>query len=81
MINSYHDEEGNPVVDDLPEDYDQVMQELHDEWENSSEARDAYNYNNNINPGGSLLDRYNTYHDMAVACNEEPVSFDEWLDK
>jgi hypothetical protein len=55
------------------------VQELHDEWENSSEARDAYS--NNINPGGSLLDRYNTYHDMAVACNEEPVSFDEWLDK
>lgn len=79
MIKPYLDEDGHPIWDDLPEDYDQAMQEAHDHWENSSEAKDAYNHNDNINPGGSLLDRYQTYHDMAIACNEEPISYDEWL--
>ena len=65
MIKSYLDEDGHPVMDDLPDDYDQAMSEAHDHWDNSSE--------------GTLSDRYQTYHDMAIACNEEPISFDDWL--
>ena len=32
-----------------------------------------------MHPGGSLEERYQIYHDMAIQCNEDPVSFDEWL--
>lgn len=76
MNKPYIDEEGRAELCDLPDDYDQVMHEAHDHWENSGETRDVSEANT---PRGSLEDRYEIYHDMAIACNEEPVSFDEWL--
>lgn len=70
MIKPYIDEEGRAELCDLPDDYDQVMHHVYD-WENSEAT--AYK------PSGTLENRYEIYHDMAIACNEEPVSFDEWL--
>lgn len=64
MINTpYIDEEDRVVLPDLPDDYEQVMQDTCDL----------------MHPGGSLEQRYEAYHDMAINCDEEPISFDEWL--
>lgn len=81
MPKQYLDEDGKPEFIDIPDDYDEVMQEAHDHWENCNDTKDAYQHDDNmgLHTGGSLKEKYENYHAMALTCGEEPIGFDEWL--
>lgn len=82
MINEpYLNEEGRVEHPALPDDYDKVMQNACDHWDNSNDTKDAYYHDDNmgLHTGGSLEQKYDNYHSMAMSCGEEPVGYDEWL--
>ena len=72
MINEpYLDEDGRVEHPSVPDDYELTC----------NATKDAYFHDDNmgLQTGGSLQDKYDNYHTMAIQCGEEPVGMDEWL--